>query len=1400
MKSLAQLVDDLAALKRGEIALDAVTEHLSAHLIRAPHAAEDVLRQIDAALDRQLLEPAQVLHLKTIVADTIAPHNSQLTERIRFELNEDRDGSVVAIRQAARSNVSLGTRLRDRFVLDEVLGAGGMGTVYKGRDLLKIEARDRNPYVAIKVLNDDFRKRDDAFIVLQREASRQQRLAHPNIATVYDFDRTGDTFFFSMELLEGMPLDTFLASDARARSGMSWTEAQRLIDGMGAALTYAHEHGIVHADFKPSNCFLLKDGRVKVLDFGIARAIKRPNQETSDVTVYDGASIGALTPAYASPEMLEGNLDPDPSDDVYGLACVCYEVLSGKHPYNRLSAREARYQKLIPKRIDGLTLRQNRALQRALAFDRAQRTQNVREFIHDLHAGSAEQSFWNRKHIALAVVFLLLIGGAIAWLLIEYPIVRAIADVRSGDPQTVQVAIDRLASMSPANRARIIEATRAQIGAHYEAQVRRLLETGEIDVAYAKAESMLAAGLQMTPSAASLAQLSDEVARRKDRYLSELAEQFETYLAAGRLLRSRDHGDIQGVIQRIRLVDSGHPLLTDPRVPGAFANAAEASIAAGKLDAARAFLVDGLRLAPKHRVLSDVNDKLATAEEQKRLRQRSIELASNIGSQLGANPDLARIVAATPALIELHEIDPGSAVLERTATALRAMLGANYEAIASIATVDEIVSFERLHEPAFEVLGLTEATTRTAARRRALETRLDRLLSDARALAATPHAKWPAGRTLADVIRQVRAIAPGDAQIDAIVTSAIAEQRRESQRLSGAGQWDEARGVLSVALALDHSPNMRAQIEQDIARIDQREKDGIQQSMLAERAAARAAERERIIAAEVQVQGALSSFKATTAGLAVLERRIAALAELDPANALIQSARRAAAKRVAAAANDTANAGEFVAALALLARAAVHLPGAPEIAQAREQVEALQADAARRAQERVILAAHQSFRHLIERPQTTDARWQRDAEAAISAIKKVSPNDAAADSARSQLANAYLASADRLITEKRFTVAKQMVDRAEQLTPSAAAVQTRRGQWARAVERDKSERAVAEAAAKLDATKQRFANELKANQLDRARRTLAELQAMAADDPFVKREAPASLADAYLALGRTRLTAGDLAFAWRHAAAGAALASEDSRFTQLRSDIDAIANRRMEALLSVRGKIDSAAVTALAGNYRASAPDRYEAHRPSWVARVRDQLASLESEPTAHNTYLLAVQDAFKEVAALQSIRPIAAAASVALAQSPSTTNTIANETTANVVSSSAPASLQPATVTTAIDSPATQPAAPSSSAAAPSLEPSLIGKWCSDGLSMTFAASEYVFEFGSGRSVTYPVQRYDRDGSTIILSWTDRNLGAMVMEFGEFSSDGQGMTQLRGKTASAAQWQNYNRKFRKCN
>ena len=102
-----------------------------------------------------------------------------------------------------------------------------------------------------------------------------------------------------------------------------------MIKGLGDALAFAHHRKIVHPDFKPANAFITKDNHVKVLDFGIARAIKPPG--SSDTTHFDAGKLGALTPAYASYEMLDGD-PPDPRDDIYALGAVAYLLLSGKRP------------------------------------------------------------------------------------------------------------------------------------------------------------------------------------------------------------------------------------------------------------------------------------------------------------------------------------------------------------------------------------------------------------------------------------------------------------------------------------------------------------------------------------------------------------------------------------------------------------------------------------------------------------------------------------------------------------------------------------------------------------------------------------------------------------------------------------------------------------------------------------------------------------------------------------------------------------------------------------------------------------------------------------------------------------------------------------------------------------
>jgi serine/threonine protein kinase len=270
-----------------------------------------------------------------------------------------------------------GDVLNDRFVLEECIGAGGMSTVYKALDRRKLEADDRNPYVAVKVLNVEFRAHPDSLIALQREAKKSQSLAHPNIVRVYDFDRDGATVYMTMEYLAGKSLAKVLR--APGFQGLEEAEALHILEDVARALIFAHENGIVHSDFKPANIILTDNGKVKVIDFGIARAFQRPDDSDAEATRFDPGSLGALTPTYASPEMLEHGV-PDPRDDVYALACIAYEMLTGRHPYGRMQATEARDGGLDLQRRQ-LSRRQWKALKSALAFDREKRTPTVREFL-----------------------------------------------------------------------------------------------------------------------------------------------------------------------------------------------------------------------------------------------------------------------------------------------------------------------------------------------------------------------------------------------------------------------------------------------------------------------------------------------------------------------------------------------------------------------------------------------------------------------------------------------------------------------------------------------------------------------------------------------------------------------------------------------------------------------------------------------------------------------------------------------------------------------------------------------------------------------------------------------------------------------------------------------------------
>jgi serine/threonine protein kinase len=269
-----------------------------------------------------------------------------------------------------------------------MIGQGAMGQVWRAKDLLGEEAQDRNPYVAVKVLNSDFEARADAFIALHREATRAQKLAHPNIVTVYVFDRDEQTgrAFVAMELLEGHPLDRLIR---KTPGGLTRDEALPIIRGMAQGLAHAHRKGIVHSDFKPANVFITRDGTPKILDFGIARAVQVAERIAGipvpdSINVHeDDSGFQGYTVNYAAPEALSGAA-PSTTEDVFALGIVCYELVCGSHPFKRMSALEAQAANLERPPLRRLKRRENNAIEKALSYDPPQRFPDADAFLRKL--------------------------------------------------------------------------------------------------------------------------------------------------------------------------------------------------------------------------------------------------------------------------------------------------------------------------------------------------------------------------------------------------------------------------------------------------------------------------------------------------------------------------------------------------------------------------------------------------------------------------------------------------------------------------------------------------------------------------------------------------------------------------------------------------------------------------------------------------------------------------------------------------------------------------------------------------------------------------------------------------------------------------------------------------------
>ncbi|WP_084378020.1 serine/threonine-protein kinase [Pseudomonas mucidolens] len=274
--------------------------------------------------------------------------------------------------------------LAGRYRIERLLGAGGMGAVYRARDLLSEQFGDPDPYVALKVLSEEFAESPDASALLYNEFALARRLRHDNVLRLHTFEVDTDCrrAFVTMELMRGLTLDNLLCERPM---GLPWEELRDIALPLLDALSYSHARGVLHGDMKPSNVMLSEEG-VRLFDFGLGQAEKGilPGLPHLSRERFNG-----WTPGYAAPELLEGKA-LSASADVYGVACVIYELAGGKPPFRRLPSTQARNEHLERKLRAPKSLPKHcwPALRTALAFDVADRTITAKQ-LRDVFAATS---------------------------------------------------------------------------------------------------------------------------------------------------------------------------------------------------------------------------------------------------------------------------------------------------------------------------------------------------------------------------------------------------------------------------------------------------------------------------------------------------------------------------------------------------------------------------------------------------------------------------------------------------------------------------------------------------------------------------------------------------------------------------------------------------------------------------------------------------------------------------------------------------------------------------------------------------------------------------------------------------------------------------------------------------
>ncbi|MBV2129684.1 serine/threonine-protein kinase [Arsukibacterium indicum] len=471
-----------------------------------------------------------------------------------------------------------GKTIKQRYLLESKIGSGGMSDIYRARDTFLAEAGVTENQVAIKVLQPQFVSQPEALQLLLQEAHRTQQLSHPNIVRVFDVDCSQDCYFIVMEYLDGESLDQVIKR--YKPKGLPLTAAVKLLDQLGAALCFAHSKGIVHADLKPANIMVNRSGQLKVLDFGVAHTLQLNHDIYAAEQHNPAAAVSGYTPAYASTDLLGGKT-PSVSDDTFSFGCISYELLTSKHPFERIPADKAAKQQKQPAKPAHLNLLQWLALKRALQFESSARNTTIDQLLRALN-----RRYWPAATAACIGV----LAATGLWQLHNQQQQQLLAmqqlqqqqqqqqqhylQLADSDAAEFLQAYGRLETAEPLVRSGLLRLQSDKLLAYFEQQIDSVISDRRHNYPdYPQIEQLLAQAQSLYPDSRYLADIASSMNRSKQTALDVLRNQLNSLLVNQQYQVNTEETDIYNILEDINRIDQRYTIVPDDAEIAAYQSA-----------------------------------------------------------------------------------------------------------------------------------------------------------------------------------------------------------------------------------------------------------------------------------------------------------------------------------------------------------------------------------------------------------------------------------------------------------------------------------------------------------------------------------------------------------------------------------------------------------------------------------------------------------------------------------------------------------------------------------------------------------------------------------------------------------------------------------------------------------